>query len=448
MKHYLKFFMLFVTAISFSQVGHLMQGVGAVNMSMGGAATAQPLDVSGAMQWNPATLSTFDGSILKFDIGMFKGTPTLYSSLPAGMMGPGSPAVSGQADSDLGYAPMPALAFAWGKAESKHKFGVSAFGISGFGVDFPEETNSPLAGSNFDPTGNSNPILYPQQAMGFGHMESSYMLMQVGFTWSYQVSEKLSIGVQPTINYESLEISPNPLANPSMTAGYPKSDNASAIGYGGQVGVFYDTQEGFKFGASYKSPQYFGEFEFNNTYLDDSEGTNNFTMDYPAIYSVGLGYSKSNFDLAIDYRRVDYDGTEGFEKTGWSPTASIQGFGWEDMDVVSVGLQYKGIDKLPLRVGYTYSSNPIKDELAMFSVPATAIIANAFQFGFSYEVSESFKLDGVYHYGTSDGKTSGKMLNPGMIGSDNPLGEMPGSEVAYDMKTSMFQIGVSYIFGK
>ena len=41
-----------------------MQGVGAVNMSMGGAATAQPLDINGAIHWNPATLSNFNGKIL------------------------------------------------------------------------------------------------------------------------------------------------------------------------------------------------------------------------------------------------------------------------------------------------------------------------------------------------------------------------------------------------
>ena len=41
----IKLFLLFFTSAVFSQAGHIMQGVGAVNMSMGGAATAQPLDI-------------------------------------------------------------------------------------------------------------------------------------------------------------------------------------------------------------------------------------------------------------------------------------------------------------------------------------------------------------------------------------------------------------------
>ena len=437
---------LFFTTFTFAQTGHIMQGVGAVNMSMGGAATAQPLDISGAMEWNPATLSVFDGSILKFDIGAFKGTPTLYSSLPAGMLGPGAPGVSGATESELGYSPMPALAFAWGKADSKHTFGISAFGVSGFGVDFPEESNSPLSPS-FNPTVNSNPILYPQQAMGFGHLESAYMLMQIGFTWAYEISDKFSIGVQPTFNYHSLELSPNPLASPNAF-GYSKTDGAAAsMGYGGQVGLFYDSQNGFKLGASYKTPQFMSEFYFDNIYPNGDRGANEFTMDFPAIYSIGLGYSKGIVDFALDYRYVDYAGTEGFKETGWTPTASIQGFGWESMSVVSTGLQLKAINKLPLRFGYTYSTNPIDDELTFFSTPATAIIAHAFQFGFSYEFSDAFVFDAVYHYGMSDGKTSGQMLSPLAIAPSNPLGKLPGTEVAYDMTTHMFMIGLQFKLG-
>lgn len=437
---------LFFTTFTFAQTGHIMQGVGAVNMSMGGAATAQPLDISGAMEWNPATLSVFDGSILKFDIGAFKGTPTLYSSLPAGMLGPGAPGVSGATESELGYSPMPALAFAWGKADSKHTFGISAFGVSGFGVDFPEESNSPLSPS-FNPTVNSNPILYPQQAMGFGHLESAYMLMQIGFTWAYEISDKFSIGVQPTFNYHSLELSPNPLASPNAF-GYSKTDGAAAsMGYGGQVGLFYDSQNGFKLGASYKTPQFMSEFDFDNIYPNGDRGANEFTMDFPAIYSIGLGYSKGIVDFALDYRYVDYAGTEGFKETGWTPTASIQGFGWESMSVVSAGLQLKAIKKIPLRFGYTYSTNPIKDELAFFSTPATAIIAHAFQFGFSILFSDAFSLDAVYHYGMSDGKTEGKMLNPMMASVNNPYGAIDNTRVAYDMHTQMFMVGLQFRLG-
>ncbi len=446
MQKLLRLAFVLLTTATFAQAGHIMQGVGSVNMSMGGAATAQPLDISGALQWNPAAISVFDSKVINFDIGAFFSSPELSSSLPAGMLGAGAPAVSGVTKDDRGVSPMPALAYVYGKEGSKHTFGVSAFGISGFGVTFPEEANNPMSPS-FNPTINSNPINYPQAAGGFGHIESDYMLLQIGVAWAYELTDQFSIGVQPTINYAALELAPNPTSNPTA-AGYPSSDKASAIGYGAQFGVFFNSPSGIKLGASYKTAQKFDDLEFTNTYLDNSTSNNAFNMDYPAILSFGVGYSNETIDLALDYRSVDYENTDGFAEKGWTSTASVKGFGWKNINILSVGFQYKGIEKLPLRVGYTYSSNPIDSELAFFSIPATAVIKNAFQFGTSYPISDNFKLNGVYHYGTSGGKTEGQMLNPMLASATNPYGAVPGTKVGYEMTTSMVMLGLTYTFNK
>ncbi|MGV6845587.1 MAG: OmpP1/FadL family transporter [Lutibacter sp.] len=449
MKNFLKLFLVFFSSAVFAQAGHIMQGVGAVNMSMGGASTAQPLDISGALQWNPASISVFNDKLLDFNIGIFFSAPELSSSLPAGMLGAGAPSVTGVTRDDRPVSPMPALAMVWGKEGSKHTFGVSAFGISGFGVTFPEETNNPLS-SSFNPTINSNPINYPQQAGGFGKLKSDYMLLQVGLTWAYEITKNLSFGLEPTFNYAALQLEPNPLASPSPTAGYPKSDKASTVGFGGQVGLFYHSDGGIKLGVSYKTEQQFNDFTFKNTYLDGSAAPDvDFKMNYPAILSFGVGYSNDLFDFAVDYRSVDYEHADGFADKGWTMTGSVKGFGWKNINILSAGIQYKGIKKLPLRVGYTYSSNPIDPELAFFSTPATAIIKNAFQFGFSYPINDNFMLNGVYHHGTSGNTpTEGQLLNPMMASPSNPYGAIPGSRVAYTMTTDMIMVGITYKFKK
>ncbi len=432
MRNYLlNLIVLLSAAFAFGQAGHIMQGVGSVNMSMGGAATAQPLDISGALQWNPASISVFDGTELRFDVGLFFSSPELSSTVPEFDTG-GQPTgnfFSGTTADDRGLSPLPALALVWGKPESPHTFGVSAFGISGFGVTFPEST--------------TNPINMPQSMGGFGRVESEYILLQLGFTYAYELSDQFSVGIQPNIDYASLELLPNPTASPNA-AGYPGTDKASALGFGAQLGVFFDSGSGFKAGLSYKTTQSFGDFELENTFLDGTTGTNDFKINYPAIYSVGLGYSLGNIDLALDYRLVDYENTEGFEAQGWTPTASVAGFGWENISIISAGIQYKGIDKLPIRVGYTYSSNPINEDLAFFSIPATAIIKNAFQVGLTYELSDRLQLNTTYHHGDSGGATSGPVLSPLAIQNFPPNGAIPGSEVAYDMTTDMVMFGFSY----
>lgn len=448
MKTKLTLLFLLISIWGFAQTGHIMQGAGAVNMSMGGAATAQPTDISGALLWNPAAISSFDQKILSFNIGAFASSPELSSSLPAGMLGPGAPAVSGTTKDDRGLSIMPAVSMVWGKAESKHTFGVSAFGVSGFGVTFPQEPNNPMSPS-FDPSKPSNPINYPQQAGGFGHLESDYMVLQVAVAYAYKLSDKFSVGLQPIFNYAGLKLLPNPLSSPDPSKGYPVSERATATGFGGQVGIFFDSQSGIKLGASYKTGQSFNSFTFKNTYLDNSAAPDNsFTMNYPAIVSVGAGYSKGAVDIALDYRSVFYSSTQGFKEKGWTATGSVNGFGWNDISIVSFGVQYKGIEKLPLRVGYTYSTNPINNELAMFSAPAPAIIKSAFQLGLGYEFSDKMTLNAVYHYGTSGGSTAGQLLSPQAVTGSNPYGAIPGTTVSYSMTTSMIMLGLNYKFIK
>ncbi|MFO8001070.1 MAG: outer membrane protein transport protein [Marinilabilia sp.] len=421
------------TTVAYSQVGHVMQGVGAFNMSMGGASTGQPLDISGALQWNPASISTFDKKLMKIDVGLFFSSPELSSTVPE-FDGNGQPTgnfISGKTSDDRGFSPMPAVAFVWGSDTSNHTYGLSLFGISGFGVTFPESME--------------NPVTMPQSMGGFGHIESDYMLVQAGVTYAYQLSERFSIGIEPSFSLSTLELAPNPTASPTA-AGYPTTNRATATGYAAQVGLFFDSGTGFKSGVSYKTGIKFTDFEFENTYSDNSTSTNKFNMDYPAIFSAGVGYSMDVLDVALDYRFINYENTDGFSESGWTNTASVAGFGWKNISVISAGLQYKGVQNLPLRLGYTYSTNPIDDDLVFFNIPATAIIANAFQIGAGYNLTESLNIDLVYHRGMSSGKTTGSVLNPQFIQQYPEYGAIPGSEVAYDMTTDLVMIGVKYQF--
>ncbi len=428
MKKLLTSVFILLPVILFAQAGHIMQGIGAVNMSMGGAATAQPVDINGALQWNPAGISAFDKKIFSVNAGLFFSAPQLSSTVPTSD-GP----FSGVTKDDRGASVMPALAMVWGKKESKHTIGVSAFGISGFGVTFPQN--------------NTNAINMPQSAGGFGRIQSDYQLMQVGVTYAYKITEQFSVGLAPTFNYASLKLAPNPLASPSNTLGYPVSNKATALGMGAQLGVFYNSGKGIKLGASYKTPQKFSKFDFKNTYLDGSAAPNvKFEMDYPAIVSAGIGYSKNKIDLALDYRFVNYKNTEGFKARGWTSTASVAGFGWENISIVSAGIQYKILPVLPVRLGYTYSSNPIKSELAFFSTPATAIIKNGYQLGVGYDVNKKVTLNATYHHGTSSGSTSGPLLSPMMISAANPYGAIPNSSVSYKMTTDLVMVGLNYSF--
>ena len=241
-------------------------------MSMGGASTAQPLDISGALQWNPAAISVFDDKILNFDLGLFFSSPELSSSY-----GP----MSGVTEDDRGVSPMPAFAMVWGKEDSKHTFGVSAFGISGFGVTFPENM--------------SNPINMPQPN-GFGHIESDYMLLQIGLTWAYELSDNFSIGIEPTINYGALEMEPNPLAMPDFPVN---------LGGGGNM-VFGDWE--LKYDNPSSTLLYGQENQDGFLYVKVHKASGgSFNSSYTIDFYTGPSLDTITFNMVLLWRPKTYD---------------------------------------------------------------------------------------------------------------------------------------------
>lgn len=78
-------------------------------MSMGGASTAQPLDINGALQWNPAAISAFDKRyfLLMQDYFFF----AVFVINSTNIRRP----FTGVTKDDRGASVMPALAMVWGK---------------------------------------------------------------------------------------------------------------------------------------------------------------------------------------------------------------------------------------------------------------------------------------------------------------------------------------------
>src|SRR5580704_2881729 len=64
-----------------AQLGIILTGAGPVNRSMGGASTAAPIDASGALYWNPATISGLPGNSMDFGVELLYPQTRLSSSI-------------------------------------------------------------------------------------------------------------------------------------------------------------------------------------------------------------------------------------------------------------------------------------------------------------------------------------------------------------------------------
>ncbi|MFA6449944.1 MAG: hypothetical protein WCX65_10765 [bacterium] len=410
--------MLLSTSDAKATDGHFLHGVGTINQTMGGAGTAAFLDSLGTIAWNPAGSVDFEGGRLDLTIEYFIPSRTISSSI-SGVM-------SGSTESDTNSSVMPAFGYIYHRKGASSAWHISLYGLAGFGVDYPQENTV---------SATSNAILMPQSMAGFGAIQSDYRLMKIALGQSFIVSKRLALGYSVIPAYSSLEVTPAPFANPTST-GYPSADSPEgATGIGFQGGLRYKAGKNINLGLSVTTPLHFGKFEWN-----DSNGNPlSFNLDVPGFISAGIGYSPSGkTTYAADIRWINYADTNGFDKSGFTPTASVAGFGWDNIFALGIGAQRKISQNTNMRIGYNYSQNPIDSSLSFFNSPAPAIIKHHATIGLTRKLKSGNEYSiGYYHAFANE--ISGPMVNPA-------TGAVAGTTVTNKLAEDSIAWGYSYNF--
>lgn len=386
--------------------GHFLHGAGATSSALGGAGTGLPTDVLNALNNNPALLCAVEGTEAELGVELIYGAPEVDSSA-----GP----FSGSTEDDTGLQPIPAFGLGRHTPGKKVAFGMGAIGLAGFTTDYPQ-----------DPT---NPVLAPQP-FGFGRVSSEYSYLKVPFTIAYQATPKLALGASLVFGYAQLSANAAPFAAPDCGPNgcfYPVADKKGAYGQGLQVGLFYQATPEWSVGAAYSSEVSFEDFEYNSAHANPALpnfGTVrsfDFNVDSPAIASVGLGWRPDpDWSIGLDVRWIGYDGVDGLGTFGFNPDGSIQGFGWDDITVYALGVEYRPSPKLALRAGYNKSESPIVSARALASLPAPAVFEQLVSVGAGIDLGGGLALDlGYYH--DFEGEVSGPLFGP--------AGPIPGTSI-------------------
>ncbi|WP_373050855.1 OmpP1/FadL family transporter [Thalassovita aquimarina] len=138
------------------------------------------------------------------------------------------------------------------------------------------------------------------------------------------------------------------------------SDNGDdwSFGAGAMVGAVINAGNGFTFGASYRSRIYMEPFEkYSGLFAEGGD------FDIPATAKVGLSYtpqSNAAWTLTAEWERIFYSKVAALGNP--FPTASPlgaadgPGFGWDDMDVIRIGAEYRASDKWTVRGGVSYNT--------------------------------------------------------------------------------------------
>jgi long-chain fatty acid transport protein len=371
---------LWAAAPAPAQTGHVLNAAGPVNNSMAGASTALPLDASGALYWNPATLDGLPGPEADFGFETILSWARLSSSYAAGAFGPAGPPVPLSGTSgETGAVSIPNFAVAWRSADSPFSWGLAAHGLAGFGL-------------NYD-VNPGNPVTTPQppRGLGFGNISSDYKVFQLAPAVAYRLTERWSVGLGPTVDLAWLTANPFPFVPPDDANGdgfatFPSALRASyAWGAGFQAGLYYSGPQGFHWGVCFKSPQWFESFRFRS---EDELGRPRqfgFDLDFPMIVTTGVGYTGlEHVQFAVDLRYVDYRDTNGFGPTGFDAAGALRGLGWRSMFVAAAGVQYAPAGPFSFRAGYSFNTNPVPDENTGFNLASPSINEHTVYCGLSY----------------------------------------------------------------
>ena len=393
--------------------GIALSGVGPINRSMAGTATAAPIDAAGAIMWNPASISGLERSEMEFGLELLLPTESISSSIEPGALGGGFPPVrlSGSDYGEPGVSSIPTVALVHKVKNSRWTYGLGMFGVAGFQVNYAASS--------------TNPVLLPQNntpggAGGLGRVYAQAEYFQIVPTASYAVSEKFSFGFSPTITMARLAADPLVFAPPddadgSGVATYPSGRGSRySWGAGFQLGAYYITDNCWRFGFCFKSPQWFEPIRFNTENELGYPRYESLRLDYPMILSLGTSYSGiQNWLFACDVRYFDYANTAGFgDPAAFDPTnGRVTGFGWKSILSVHTGVQYRASDRLYLRMGYQYNDNPINSEAVFFNIASPLTIQHVVSTGLSYHLTDNLICSIAYLHGFEN-RCTGAIVNP------------------------------------
>jgi long-chain fatty acid transport protein len=406
--------------------GLVVPSAGPINSAMAGASTAAPVDF-GASYWNPAIISALEDQEMLLGSALTFPSIHLQSSLTADSVKGVFPPTNrfGEARSDGGVPAGVATGIAFRlRDDSPLTIGLGVFGLVGGAVNFPGQISTPILGPRIPP-------LY----FGVGPIYSNVSILSVVPMASLQLTDRLAVGGGPIItsgipSFNPAFFAPGPKDQFGLPT-FPAATNARPYwGAGFQVGLFYELNENWNLGFSYKSPIWQEKWDFNASTPNLLGRRIGIQASLPQIISWGIAYKGLPRTLIdLDLRYIDYADTELFGQK-----VIDGGLGWRSVFAVALGLQYQATDRLTLRAGYLYNTNPIPAPVTLFNVQAPAIITNTLTLGASYQLTENVTASLAWMHGFRNS-------------IEGPILQIPGSSVRLDAQSDILWFGVNVRFG-
>jgi len=271
-----------------------------------------------------------------------------------------------------------------------------------------------------------------------------------------QVMPGVSIGVAPILARQQFE-----LEGVRSFAGFSTdpanlSNAGTDVSWGGGVrgGIEWAVASGIRLGVAGNSRIWMQPFDkYRGMFAEHGD------FDIPASLQAGVSIDVTpSVTLSADYKHIWYGSVAavanpqanilGCNPTGATPGAGTgclgakdgAGFGWKDVDVVKLGLEWRASPIWTVRTGYSYNTNPVTSQNVMFNILAPGVVQHHVTAGAELKLTNKVSLEVAGMLAAKNSVRGNDLQHPAFA----PLGLNASHTVEVGMDQAEVTIGMKY----
>lgn len=422
--------------------GYFANGYGMKSIGMGGAAIAVAQEPFGGAV-NPGAMSFLDS---EWQFGASWFSPHRSAS----RTGSGPANIDAAVDSGSNNFGIPEFGINW-KYSPEWAFGLTVYGNGGMNTNYPGgQISNASACTAF---WQNHPVGPYNLLCGQGNLGVDLMQLMIAPYASWQPIKGHSFGIAPIVAYqrfkaEGLQLFDNPVFS---TAPGSVTNNGydDSWGVGVRVGYMGQLTDWLAIGGQYGSKISMGSFGKYQGLFAQQGG-----FDIPSNFTLGVALRPvKELLVAVDFERIYYDDAPSVNNPSGNigfclPPAfggpglrsfclggdSGAGFGWQNVDVWKIGVQYDINDAWTIRGGYNHSDNPIQPADVTFNILAPGVVQNQYTVGATWRLDKVSEITGAFMYAANNSVTGTSLFVP--------FGLPPTTSETIQMKE--YQLGIAY----